>query len=187
MSEVLIFLDLETSGLDPYNCEILEIYAKVMTVDQLIANASKVDEDFEFTEELHSVIAHGWLRVIPDDELQGAAWEMHRKSGLLDALKEGGVPNSSALAALKSLFDKYPKAALVGRNVGTFDRYFLECKRPGICKNLSYRNWDISTLRDFAKISGLNSSMSGASHRAKDDVHQDISFLCDLIHELRID
>ena len=186
MKNTLIFLDLETSGLNPYNCVILEIYAKVMSKDQLIANALSLgDECMEFTEEFHSLISYSWLRLLHnEDELTGTAWEMHRKSGLLDELRNATQSISNALKELKELFDRYPGAVLVGRNVGTFDRVFLECKCPGICEKLSHTNYDISTLRDFSTLLETDAALGKAAHRARDDVHLDINFLCELIFEL---
>src|SRR5690606_33107045 len=60
---------------------------------------------------------------------------------------EDGPALLVVLQELRDLFERYPGAVLVGRNVGTFDRVFLERADPGITTILSHRNFDVSTVR----------------------------------------
>lgn len=161
----LIFLDIETTGLDKHNDLILEFCIEVR-------------DDIDSKEPLdgYSAIIRPYNDLLP--KMDPYVYEMHSRSGLLDALSEGEDLHD-ALAVAEELFREYEGSMLVGRNVGTFDRPFLEAKRPGICKGLAYRHLDISSFQAFFKLfpapNGYNPPIAPHdAHRAEVDVRYDL-------------
>lgn len=103
-----------------------------------------------------------------------------------------GYPYGPALLVvlqeLRDLFERYPGAVLVGRNVGTFDRVFLERADPGITTILSHRNFDVSTVRMLFSLAFPNfvePEFEGEQHRALDNVLNDKRLLEEQVNYLQ--
>lgn len=165
MSNYLIFLDLETTGLDPRRDQILEVAAIVVDT-----------ETWEESSPLHAVIKHDLSSLHMVDFVR----DMHSRTGLLSEL-EHGRPWSDVQDQLSLLFALYPRARLAGRNVGTFDRAFIEAKAGLITAPLSHQNFDVSTLLNartwFADFADPLPAFEGTQHRALDDVRNDIEIV----------
>lgn len=145
MEQRIVFLDLETTGLDPERDEILELGFVI------------VDKDLTIT------AADSWLvmpRRLPITTLLNrTVFEMHKASGLLDALMaewprasrmhveqvEGAV-----LAALTGL-DFRPGEVVLGGYSIQFDRSFIAQHMPDLHRFCSHRMIDVSTLRQLWK------------------------------------
>lgn len=168
-----IAFDIESSGIEPEKHLLLEIAAAVVNVER--------GEPVEILERYHAVI-----KTDPKDFFARAdecVVEMHDRSGLLQVLKDGeGVSEAEALEGLSVLFKSWPRAMLMGRNVGTFDAKWMEHRSPGITTPLHYRCIDLSSvltlIKTFAHPFGptLPEQPVGA-HRATVDVEHDIETL----------
>lgn len=135
----LAWLDLETTGLDPETCVILEI-ATVVTDAELNILATGPD----------LVIHH------PPEVLAGMdewAKKQHEASGLLTAVRESQVTLAAAEeATLAFLSEHCPPGAcpLAGSSV-CLDRRFLVRYMPKLHAFLHYRHVDVSTVKELVR------------------------------------
>ena len=172
MSNTLIFLDVETTGLDPQNDFVLEIFAQA--IDGKTFQPEGADPS------LHVLINVGIekVKLLCDHKVT----EMHDKSGLFEDLaKRDGVGMIEAGPILEEYFNRYPNARLAGKNVGTFDRVVLESKWPGVTKKLSHQCLDVRTALMMFELWGNKEDrptlpdFEGDKHRAKDDALHDMN------------
>jgi oligoribonuclease len=164
---VLVWMDLEMTGLDPETDVIVEI-GTLITDDNL------------------SIIAEGPDLVIhqPDSVLavmQPIVVEMHTKSGLLEAIKASTVTLEEAgKATLEFIALHVPEprsVPLCGNSIGT-DRRFLAKYLPEIENYLHYRSVDVSSIKELSKRwypkVGIDRPNKGGSHRAMDDIKESV-------------
>jgi oligoribonuclease len=162
MNELFLFLDLETTGLDPTRCKIIEV-ACVITGSDFVPRAA-----FE------SVIPES---VDPQNGIwEHVAWQMHRKSGLLDLVSEARVRGSFEARPDRKLFLflsqhlEARRANLAGNSVH-FDRSFLAHQWPHMMSFLTHRHLDVSSIRLAHMAQGKPKFEAGeAPHRAMADV-----------------
>ncbi len=169
MLGVLVWMDLEMTGLDPERHVIVEI-ATLVTDDDL------------------NVVAEGPDLVIkPSDEaltrMDDFVKNMHRKSGLLTAMADGISLEEAGAATLAFIRTQVPEARtvpLAGNSIGT-DRRFLAAYLPEIEEYLHYRSVDVSTIKELARrwypdVVAAAPSKSGG-HRAMDDIRESVAEL----------
>jgi len=164
---VLVWMDLEMTGLDPATEVIVEI-ATLITDDDL------------------NVVAEGPDLVINQPEsvltaMQPVVVEMHTTSGLLAAIRASHVTLEQAgkttLDFIKQHVTEPRTIPLCGNSIGT-DRRFLAKYLPEIENYLHYRSVDVSTIKELVKrwypgVEITRPAKSGA-HRALDDVRESI-------------
>ena len=135
---VLVWMDLEMTGLDPATDVIVEI-ATVVTDDEL------------------DIVAEGPDLVIhqPDEALAAmdpVVNEMHTRSGLLDAIRTSDISLADAGAATLAFIRTHapePRSVpLCGNSIGT-DRRFLAAYLPEIEDYLHYRSIDVSAVKEL--------------------------------------
>jgi oligoribonuclease len=167
---VLVWMDLEMTGLEPSSDVIVEI-ATVITDDEL------------------EVIAEGPDLVIhqDDDVLAGMdpfVLDMHTRSGLLDAIRASTLTLADAgEATLQFIREHVPEprsVPLCGNSIGT-DRRFLAVYLPEIETHLHYRSIDVSSVKElvrrwYPKIGQARPQKAG-QHRALDDIRESIAEL----------
>ena len=164
---VLVWMDLEMTGLDPATEVIVEI-ATLITDDEL------------------NIVAEGPDLVIHQPEpvlkaMDPFVVEMHTTSGLLVAIRESTVTLEQAGAATLEFIKQHiaePRTIpLCGNSIGT-DRRFLAKYLPEIENFLHYRSVDVSTIKELVKrwYPGLEISRptKNGAHRALDDVRESI-------------
>lgn len=165
---MLIWIDTETTGLDPETDELLEI-ALVVT-----------DDDLHEVARFRSVLKQENFQPSALDDF---VLEMHVKSGLIDDLKkaEFTVEEIEDLLVdfLSTQYGEYElkTTPLAGSSVG-FDRAFLKVQMPRLEQLLSYRTVDVSSIKELAnrwnrplqKKRKKEMSGNGIAHRALDDI-----------------
>ena len=167
---MLVWMDLEMTGLEPARHVIVEI-ATIVTDDQL------------------EIVAEGPDLVIHADNAQLAEMDdfvtdMHTKSGLLKqiSLSSTGLEEATE-ATLQFIMEhvKKPRSVpLCGNSIGT-DRRFLDAYMPEIENFLHYRSIDVSTAKELARrwnpavLKGIPKKET--SHRALDDIRESIAEL----------
>ena len=139
MSDYIVWIDCEMTGLDIERDELCEI-ACVVTNQEL-----EIQDDG-----LQIVIK-------PSENALGNMGEfvtnMHQESGLLDELQGGQSVESAEKAVVEYLqsWIKEPRTApLAGNSIGT-DRMFLNRFMPNLDSFLHYRNIDVSSIKELTR------------------------------------
>jgi len=138
----IVFLDLETSGLDPSKSTILEI--GIVLVSRRLRDVP--GGRFSRT------VAIG-DRLIPS--LDPEVREMHEKNGLLADCQRSGEQLMAVERAVISFleahdFDERDKIVIGGFSP-SFDHMFVREGMPDLAERLSHRTFDMSTLRDLVR------------------------------------
>jgi oligoribonuclease len=168
---MLIWMDLEMTGLDPERHVIVEI-ATLVTDDDL------------------NIVAEGPDLVIyqPDEalaEMDDFVTNMHITSGLLDLIKTSTVSHDEAmrktLEFIKVHSPEPMKIPLCGNSIRT-DRAFLTKYMPDIENWLHYRCVDVSTVKELVKrwnpgLEHARPKGEGTTHRAMDDIRDSVAEL----------
>ena len=165
--DVLVWMDLEMTGLDHTSDVIVEI-ATIVTDDDL------------------TIVAEGPDLVIhqPDEVLAAMdpfVLDMHTRSGLLEAIKASTISLDAAGAAtLDFIMQHVPEpmtVPLCGNSIGT-DRRFLAAYLPAIENHLHYRSIDVSSVKELVKrwypTVDAERPHGHGSHRALDDIRESI-------------
>jgi oligoribonuclease len=164
----LVWLDLETTGIDDRSCMILEI-ATIVT-----------DKDLNVVEEGPNLVIHQ-----PDDVLANMdPWcvEQHGTSGLIKASRLSEVSMAQAEEATLTFVRTHclrGRAPLCGSSIG-FDRRFIVHHMPRLNAYLNYRNIDVSTLKELVDrwYPGVVEKLEKEStHRALDDIRESVEEL----------
>ena len=167
---MLVWMDLEMTGLDPGRHTIVEI-ATLVTDDDL------------------AVVAEGPDLVIaqpPDvlEHMDDFVKTMHTKSGLLAAIQASTVSLEEAGKTTLDFIKTHVPAArtvpLCGNSIGT-DRRFLAAYLPEIEEYLHYRSIDVSTVKELCRrwypdVLAAAPDKAGG-HRALDDIRESLAEL----------
>jgi oligoribonuclease len=170
-----IWLDLETTGLDPDREIILEIGV-------IIANDSKGDDFTEVAAEQTVITPYDFGGRVAQtilDEMHPRVSDMHTKNGLLEELEDPSLcctieEADTYFAALVP--DGLPSIA--GNSVGSFDLQFLRKHMPKFAARLSHRVYDVSTLIRAERTYGDSAAMvetKADAHRALADVRASLA------------
>lgn len=167
---MLVWMDLEMTGLDPARHVIVEI-ATIVT-----------DDELEIVAEGPDLVVHQ-----PPEALEGmepVVVEMHTSSGLLKAIAASTTTLEAAgQATLAFIREHVPDARTVplcGNSIGT-DRRFLAVHLPEIEEHLHYRSVDVSTIKELTRrwYPGALEAVprKATAHRALDDIRESIQEL----------
>jgi oligoribonuclease len=167
---VLVWMDLEMTGLDPVKDVIVEI-ATLVTDDDL------------------NVLAEGPDLVVHQDDdvlarMDPFVVDMHTRSGLLNEIKASSMSLAEAgeltLAFIKQYAPTASTVPLCGNSIGT-DRRFLAAYLPEIENWLHYRSVDVSSVKElvrrwYPQVRSDRPRKNG-SHRALDDIRESVNEL----------
>lgn len=167
-SDLLVWIDLEMTGLDPEIERIIEVATLV------------TDADLQ-------VIAEGpVIAVHQSDSLLAAMDEWntrtHGDSGLTERVRTSRIETSEAERQTLDFLHQYvvPGTSPMCGNSIHQDRRFLEREMPELWAFFHYRNLDVSTLKELAKRWNPG-AMEGFSkrnvHLAMDDIKESIAEL----------
>jgi oligoribonuclease len=170
LDPMLVWMDLEMTGLDPDRNAIVEI-ATLITDDELEIVAEGPD----------LVIAQPPEALAAMDDV---VRDMHTRSGLLEAIAASTTTlDEAGQATLEFIKGHVPEprsVPLCGNSIGT-DRRFLAKHLPAIEDHLHYRSIDVSTIKELSRrwypgaIAGAPSKSGG--HRALDDIRESVAEL----------
>jgi oligoribonuclease len=162
----LIVVDYETTGLDPLKGQPLEL-AMLM-----------VNDDLDILDEMTMLIK-------PDprirwDDLDPKVYQMHRDSGLMEAIDAGEGLKRKRLVeeAFMEWFREWEieKLPMCGSNVANFDRPWMRAHMPSLEEMFHYRNIDVSTLKEACRRWNprvfLNAPKKQENHRALADCNE---------------
>ena len=170
VSDRLVWIDLEMTGLDPERDRIIEA-ACVVT-----------DGGLRTLEPGLQLVIHE-----PDSVLRGMnAWcvEHHGRSGLTEAVRRSTLSLAAAEQQLLSYVQRLTPAGqcpLAGNSVH-MDRVFLMKYMPKLLEHLHYRIVDVSTLKELARrwrpeLHDTATRGKKCAHRALDDIQASIEEL----------
>jgi oligoribonuclease len=169
-SDVLLWMDLEMTGLDPERERIIEL-ATILTDGNL-----------------QELAAGPELVVHQPDEVLAAMDDWNRKhhgdSGLVERVRQSTVSEAEAEAAVVAFLDQHvtgkDRPVLAGNSIHQ-DRRFIVRYLPTLDKRLHYRMVDISSIKELGRrwYPGTMAKMppKRESHRALDDVRESIEEL----------
>jgi len=136
---MIVWLDLETTGLDPATERILEL-GMVVTTNQL-----------------YELGRRNWVlhyKRSPRIRIDPVVAEMHMANGLwpeCEASRQGNATAATeAIEWLRNLGVPEGRTPLAGNSVG-FDRAFLATHMPSLAQYFHYRNIDVSSLNELCK------------------------------------
>ena len=170
MTEPLVWIDCEMTGLDPVKDVLVEV-AVVVTDSELTV----LDEGLDI------------LIVTDPDKLAGMediVREMHTASGLLTALAEATTTLEQAeqqvLDYVLRFVPERRKAPLCGNSIAT-DRSFINRYMPRLDDHLHYRMIDVSSIKELARRwyprAYYNAPAKTGGHRALGDIVDSITEL----------
>lgn len=164
---MLAWLDLETTGIDDTRDRILEIAWQVTTTALEPVTAVRTH--------VVQIPTEAWDLL--DEERNAVAKQMHRDSGLEQALIKGrwalrlDVLEATILDDL-SMFAHGETVQLAGASVH-FDKLFLRQWMPTLHERLHHRVYDTSTLKTFFEEQGIQHGVENEGpHRAANDVRE---------------
>lgn len=179
---MLIWLDLETTGLDPKTGEILEIAATATDLE---------GQGWEKIEPFHGILQYQRNILLP--MMNDYVLAMHMGSGLAQESWKHPEHRAHHNHAVWLAFETWLRRAIEGShrvpvdhwstdlakklarktylagNSIHFDRKWLEGKRPGILQHFSHRMVDVSVFKIIAPTIYPNDGLAPA-HRAMDDM-----------------
>ncbi len=169
MSEKLVWIDCEMTGLDLVNDALIEV-AVLVTDGELNVLGDGVDVLIRPTDEAL-------------EQMGDFVRTMHTKSGLLEDLKDGVTiqeATAQVMAYIKTFVPAPKRAPLAGNTIGT-DRSFLARDMPELEEWVHYRNVDVSSIKELArrwypKVTHLAPAKTG-NHRALADIQESIEEL----------
>lgn len=173
MEELFLFLDLETTGLDPKQCRIVEVACALTKTDFVpFATFESLNLDVNTSPR--------------DPTWEHVAYQMHYTSGVVSEIRTGQdawrmkgeyvAPAQEMLHAFLSKHLGMKRANLAGNSVH-FDRRFLEEHWPAILPFLTHRQLDVSSLRLAGMAKGREKFKGEAAHRAMADVKASLAEL----------
>jgi oligoribonuclease len=167
---MLVWMDLEMTGLDPSRDGIVEI-ATLVTDDEL----EIVAEGPDLVVHQPPALLAGMVEVVRD---------MHTRSGLLTEITASTLTLEEAgrqtLEFIRSHVPEPRTVPLCGNSIGT-DRRFLATQLPEIEEYLHYRSVDVSSIKELARRWYPNivhaAPRKAGSHRALGDILESIDEL----------
>ena len=161
----LVWIDLEMTGLDPFNDYIIEIATLV-------------------TDRFLNVLAEGPVLAIhqPDEVLDGMDdWNtrQHGKSGLTERVRDSEIDEQEAERATTGFLAGYVDAGIspmCGNSICQ-DRRFLARWMPDLERYFHYRNLDVSTLKELARRWAPDVAAGykkDSAHLALDDIRESV-------------
>lgn len=171
----ILWIDLETTGLDPKKCSILEVAAVVTTPKLfpigIVEEVVKPKGKGELWEEMND-----WCR------------EQHTSSGLWREVVASLIRVDDAecqiLALIERWFPDDVKPILGGQSVH-FDRGFIREHMPELDRRLSHRHIDVTAFMEMISRTHVGSPLvkrpgSETKHRALDDILWSIGRMRDI-------
>ncbi|NJC66939.1 oligoribonuclease [Planosporangium flavigriseum] len=167
MSDLLVWIDCEMTGLDLAHDALIEV-AVVVT-----------DPDLKLLDDGLDVVIHA-----DDAKLDGMAEvvrQMHERSGLTDAVRKSTVTVAEAedmvLEYVRRHVPEPRTAPLCGNSIAT-DRGFLARDMPRLDAHLHYRMIDVSSIKELTRRwyprVYFGQPAKGLAHRALADIRESV-------------
>jgi oligoribonuclease len=165
--DLLVWVDLEMTGLDPQKCAIVEI-ATLIT-----------DAELDVVAEGPNLVVHQPEEVLATMDEYVA--QMHEKSGLSKRIAESDISLEQAEEQSLAFIQEHcakRSSPLCGNSIWK-DRQFIERHMPRFDAHLHYRNIDVSSIKELVRRWYPNdmAPKKKETHRALDDILESIQEL----------
>ena len=162
----LVWIDLETTGLNPERCEILEIAVIVTDADLNTISEEKsyvIKNSIETLSNMNSwCLKQHTINNLIDDCLKSKLTLYDVEESICSLLKEFIIPNFNPMCG----------------NSINFDKAFLEMHMPTLNNLFSFRTIDVSSIQQlFTRWHNHNGYVKKGTHRALDDIKESINEL----------
>lgn len=168
----LLWLDLETTGLDPNKHTILEVACRLADFERPFETSNDAGpyEAVVFFEDPATLPA--WSRAEMFDQI---VIDMHTKNGLWEACRSSV---RTLLEIESDVLEMLPSdlgdVVLAGSTIG-FDQSFLRVHMPRLATRLHYRLYDVTSVKLFCQSLGMPKFPKAEAHRAMPDVLESIA------------
>lgn len=163
--DYIVFLDLETTGLDIQHDQILELGMLVVDVATLTVRetySSPVVPSLNWEERLAA---------------NPEAYAMHSINGLIEDVNNKGKPLEKVVHNVHKILAKFSSGKdvdifrLAGTGVAAFDLPLLKCQVPELAEVFHFRTLDVAVFKQWYDLygPGIHYSGQGSKHRALDD------------------
>jgi oligoribonuclease len=167
---MLVWMDLEMTGLDPSVHTIVEIATLV------------TDDDLRIVAEGPDLVVHQPPQALA--AMADVVRAMHTGSGLLGEIERSTLTLADAGAQTLAFIKEHVAAPrtvpLAGNSIGT-DRRFLATWLPDIESWLHYRSVDVSTIKELCRrwypTELAAAPVKSGNHRALDDIRESVAEL----------
>lgn len=177
VNDLWLWIDLETGGLDPVICPILEIAAIVTdnNFKELDTFEQAVATDGSEIEALKGRMMLKWEgnRRLPSNQ---TLYDVHKASGLIDKIASATRNESQTEKDFIRFIDRYfdeGKIYIAGNSIH-LDRRFIIQRWPTIERRLHYRMLDVTSYKILLTRLGVTAPVKKDVHRALDDVRSSI-------------
>lgn len=166
--DLLVWIDLEMTGLDPDKERIIEV-ATLIT-----------DNELRLVAEGPVIAVHQPASLL--EAMDEWNTRTHGDSGLVERVRASRVATADAERQTLAFLERYVVAGaspMCGNSVHQ-DRRFLEREMPELLAFFHYRNLDVSTLKELAKRwnpSALEGFSKRNTHQALDDIRESLAEL----------
>lgn len=160
-AQMLLWLDLETTGLEP-------------SFDKILEGAfflSDFSNPFEAITQAYSVTL-AWNKDVRMDE---TVWKMHTESGLIETAKSSTLTLSDLEERICALISPYDKKPYLAGSTIDFDKRFVEFWMPKLHSMIHYRRFDVTMLKLYCQSKGMPKLEKAGKHRALDDIRESIA------------
>ena len=167
MSDLLVWVDCEMTGLDLVNDALIEVAALVTDPDLNV-----LGDGVDLVIHADESVLGGMVEIVR---------EMHDKSGLTDAVRASTVTLAEAEEMVMAYVTEHVKeprtAPLCGNSIAT-DRGFLARDMPRFDSYLHYRMIDVSSIKELCRRwyprTYFGQPAKGLAHRALADIKESI-------------
>lgn len=173
----LVWVDIETMGLEPTMHPIMEIGFVITDLDlKVIDDKSVLIWDSPAYEKFWEARAIEYVK------------NMHQKSGLLEACQAEGLVAEEAEKEINDFLEGHGvrdrQEPLCGSSVH-FDRSFLLTQFPSVESRFTYRNIDISSIKEICKRYNPEVYTHLDELTEKQELHRALPDIADTINEFR--
>jgi oligoribonuclease len=180
----LLWLDMETTGLDPNHCLPLEIVVATADLHDPFNIEFVYDTPIWFAPHPYKAHERGWSETSVNIaerrwvDLNPLYANIHLENGLLHECERHGKPPHVVDQELVKTFplegDGDGQYVLAGSSVH-FDHAFIRVHFPRLNERLGHRHYDVSALKLFCESMGMPTLEKAGVHRARADIIESVN------------
>lgn len=165
LAKNLLWVDIETTGLEPKSSVILEL--------SIIVTNSKL----EILDSIDSLVINHPEDILNQKKMNDWCFSIHSNNFLLKESRDSTLSLAEAEKQIIKFFNNWslPNCSPLCGNSVHFDRIFLKYYLPRVEGFFSYRNLDVSSFKEFISRAYDFNYEKNSNHRAHDDLVNSIN------------